>query len=196
MVAIPATIRFTPEQFEAICAANPDLRLELTAAGELIEMPPTGGETGRRNSSLTAQLYVWNLQAQLGEVFDSSTAFRLPNGAIYAPDAAWLEQKRWEQLTPQQRQGFPPLAPNFVIELASPSDSLTDLRQKMLEYQENGVNLGWLILPETRQVEIYRGDRPDHNATVRPSETLQQPESLDGEDILPGFCLSLDPIWS
>jgi Uma2 family endonuclease len=118
MVAIPATIRFTPEQFEAICAANPDLRLELTAAGELIEMPPTGGETGRRNSSLTAKLYVWNLQAQLGEVFDSSTAFRLPNGAIYTPDVAWIERNRWEQLTPQQRQGFPPLAPNFVIELA------------------------------------------------------------------------------
>jgi Uma2 family endonuclease len=188
MVAIPPTIRFTPEQFEVICAANRDLRLELTATGELIEMPPTGGETGRRNSDLNLQLGLWNRQAQLGVVFDSSTAFRLPNGAIYAPDVAWIKRDRWAQLTPEQRQGFPPLAPDFVIELASPSDSPTLLRQKMLEYRENGVKLGWLILPEAGIIEVYR----DHSD----EETLQRPETLSGETVLPGFTLSLAAIWS
>ncbi len=181
-----STLELTDEQFVAICRHNPDLRLERSARGELIIMPPTGGETGRRNSKLGGQLWHWNEQYQLGEVFDSSTGFKLPNGAIRAPDAAWVHRDRWQALTPEQREKFVPLCPDFVIELRSSSDSLEEVRAKMCEYQENGLKLGWLIDPTTATVEVYRQQRSP--------ELLLQPDTLSGELILPGFTLDLTGI--
>lgn len=181
-----STLELTDEQFVAICRHNPDLRLERSARGELIIMPPTGGETGRRNSKLGGQLWHWNEQYQLGEVFDSSTGFKLPNGAIRAPDAAWVHRDRWQALTPEQREKFVPLCPDFVIELRSSSDSLEEVRAKMCEYQENGLKLGWLIDPTTATVEVYREQRSP--------ELLLQPDTLSGELILPGFTLDLTGI--
>ncbi|UZQ52845.1 Uma2 family endonuclease [Trichothermofontia sichuanensis B231] len=174
-----STLELTDEQFVAICRHNPDLRLERSARGELIIMPPTGGEAGRRNSKLGGQLWHWNEQYQLGEVFDSSTGFKLPNGAIRAPDAAWVHRDRWQALTPEQREKFVPLCPDFVIELQSSSDSLEEVRAKMCEYQENGLKLGWLIDPTTATVAVYREQRSP--------ELLLQPDTLSGELILPGW---------
>ena len=180
-------IRLTHEQFEQIAIANRDLRLELTADGELILMPPTGGNTGRRNSDLTYQVQAWNRQAQLGEVFDSSTVFRLPNGADRSPDVAWVRRDRWQALTPAERDSFPPICPDFVIELRSKTDSLKLLQAKMREYLENGCRLGWLINVQARQVEIYRPGQE--------TEVLVEARSLSGEQVLPGFVLDLSLIW-
>ena len=180
------TLELTDEQFEQICRHNRDLRFERTAAGELVVMSPTGGEKGRRNGGLTAQLWVWNQSRRLGEVFDSSTGFRLPNGATRSPDLAWVRQKRWQALTQQERRKFVPLGPDFVVELRSPSDELGDLQAKMQEYLENGVCLGWLIDPETQRVEIYRPGQP--------VEVLQNPATLSGESVLPEFVLDLSDI--
>ncbi|WP_013323292.1 Uma2 family endonuclease [Gloeothece verrucosa] len=187
-VYIPPTFKVTDEQFREIAAANRDLRLEKTATGELIVMPPTGGNTGRRNSDLGYQVYAWNKQANLGVVFDSSTAFVLPNGAIRSPDVAWIEREKWDSLTSEQQNEFPPLCPDFVIELRSKSDSLKDLREKMLEYLDNGAKLGWLIDPQNKQVEIYR--------PLQEVKIFNAPKSLTGEDILPGFVLDLTAIFS
>jgi Uma2 family endonuclease len=178
----------TVEQFEALAAANRDLRLERTSLGELIVNPPTGGESSQRNFSLITQLGIWlAANESLGEGFDSSGGFILPNGAIRSPDASWVRRERWEALTPQQRRGFVPLCPDFVMELRSASDSLTKLQEKMQEYLENGAQLGWLINPQNQQVEIYRPQQ-----TV---EVLDHPTELSGEDILPGFILNLRRIW-
>ena len=141
-------IKLTSEQFYQLCEENPDLKLERSANGELIAMPPTGGETGKRNVKVTTQLDLWNEQTELGEVFDSSTGFTLPNKADRSPDASWVEKSRWSALTPEQREKFIPLCPDFVIELVSPSDSLKKSQEKMQEYMENGCRLGWLINPE------------------------------------------------
>ena len=135
-------IRLTHEQFEQIALANPDLRIELSADGELSIMPPTGGNTGRRNADLTTDLNLWNRQTRLGVVFDSSTIFRLPNGAERSPDAAWIILERWNALTQKEQDSFPPLCPDFVIELRSKTDSLKPLQAKMQEYQDNGCRLG------------------------------------------------------
>lgn len=167
------------EQFQQLCIANPDLRLERTATGELVIMPPTGGETGRQNSQLNFQVQLWNQQYQLGEVFDSSTGFILPNGATRSPDLAWVEKSRWQVLTPEQREKFVPLCPDFVIELVSPSDSVQKTRQKMEEYRANGCRLGWLINRQDKQVEIYR---LNHNV-----EVFNLPVTLKGEDVLNHF---------
>ena len=180
-------IKLTPDQFYQLCAANPDLQLERNAEGELIVMPPTGGETGKRNSSINAQLWLWNQKTQLGEVFDSSTGFTLPNKADRSPDVAWLEKSRWLALTSAQREKFIPLCPDFVVELRSASDALKPLQNKMKEYQENGAKLGWLIDPKNQRVEIYR---PDQEV-----EILENPTTLSGENILPGFILDLTSIW-
>ncbi len=181
-------LQVTQEQFEALSAANRDLKLERTAEGELIVNPPTGGESGKRNFSITGQLARWYEEHEdLGEGFDSSTGFRLPNGADRSPDASWLNRERWESLTPQQRKGFVPLCPDFVVELRSESDSLPNLQAKMREYIDNGAKLGWLIDPQNRQVEIYR---PETEV-----ELLENPSSLSGEDILPGFVLNLKRVW-
>jgi Uma2 family endonuclease len=180
-------IRLTHEQFEQIALANCDLRLELTAHGELIIMPPTGGNTARRNADLTTDLNLWNRQTKLGVVFDSSTVFQLPNGAERSPDAAWVSRERWNALTQQQKDTFPPLCPDFVIELRSKTDSLKTLQEKMQEYIDNGCRLGWLINYQNRQVEIYRPGRE--------KEVLSFPQTLSGEEVLPGFILELQTIW-
>ena len=181
-------IKLTSEQFYQLCEENPDLKLERNANGELIAMPPTGGETGKRNVKLTTQLDVWNEQTELGEVFDSSTGFTLPNGADRSPDVSWVEKSRWSALTPEQREKFIPLCPDFVIELVSPSDSLKKSQEKMQEYMENGCRLGWLINRKKREVEIYR---PGQDV-----EVLQSPLILSGENVLPGFVLNLQKIWN
>lgn len=184
---IPEQLKVTPEQFAQLAIANRDLRLEQTATGELIVMPPTGGNTGKRNARFTARFIVWNDETQLGEVFDSSTAFRLPNGAARSPDVSWVQRERWEALTPEQQETFPPLCPDFVLELRSKTDSLKQLQGKMQEYLDNGASLGWLIDIQGQTVEIYR-----------PGEDVEQrikPDSLDGETVLPGFTLSLGYLW-
>ena len=150
-------------------------------------MPPTGGETGKRNSKLNLQLGIWNERTQLGEVFDSSTGFTLPNKADRSPDAAWLEKSRWLALTSAQREKFIPLCPDFVIELLSANDSLKKTQDKMQEYMENGCRLGWLINCKNQQVEIYR--------IGKEIEVLDTPNSISGEDVLPDFVLNLEQIW-
>ncbi len=150
------SLKLTDEQFFQLCQDNRDLRFERNSNGDIVIMPPTEGETSNRNSSINYQLYGWNLQNKLGVTFDSSTGFKLPNGADRSPDASWIPLEKWNNLTPQQRQKFLPLCPDFVIELRFPSDSLKTLQNKMKEYLENGTKLGWLINPKTKQVEIYR----------------------------------------
>ncbi|NJK39730.1 MAG: Uma2 family endonuclease [Oscillatoriales cyanobacterium RM1_1_9] len=185
---ISTILQVTPEQFEALAAVNRDLRLERTATGELIVNPPTGGESGQRNFGLITQLGTWlENNEHLGEGFDSSTGFVLPNGAILSPDASWIAGKRWQALTDQQRRSFVPLCPDFVVELKSPSDSLLKLQEKMQEYLENGAKLGWLIDPQKQQVYIYRPEQA--------VEILEQPMALSGETVLPGFELNLRRIW-
>ncbi|NEQ63619.1 MAG: Uma2 family endonuclease [Moorea sp. SIO4A1] len=182
-------LHVTQAQFESIAAANRDLRLERTAQGELIVNPPTGGESGKRNLSISTQLGNWfEAHEELGEAFDSSTGFKLPNGADRSPDASWVIRESWESLTPQQRKGFVPLCPDFVVELRSESDSLPKLQAKMREYMDNGARLGWLINPQKMQVEIYR---PGQEV-----EVLENPKQLSGEDILPGFVLNLKRVWT
>ncbi len=179
-------IQLSPEQFTSICHANPEAKLELTARGELVIVSPTGGETGNRNIKLLARLENWTERDGTGLAFDSSTMFRLPNKAFRSPDGAWIQLTRWNTLTDEQKRTFPPITPDFIIELRSSSDSLKELRDKMQEYIDNGVRLGWLIDPTNKQVEIYRIDRA--------SEIIANPTQLEGEDILPGFILSLDGI--
>ncbi|MGJ3248502.1 MAG: Uma2 family endonuclease [Elainellaceae cyanobacterium] len=179
-------IELTHEQFATLCRHNQDLRMERTATGELVIMPPTGGETGRRNLNLASQLWLWNQRSQLGEAFDSSTGFTLPNGATRSPDAAWVTKARWQTLTPEQRRSFIPLCPDFAVELLSPSDTLPGVRPKMQEYLENGLRLGWLIDPATKQVECYRAG---HTVDV-----LENPKELMGDPVLPGFVLDLSDI--
>ena len=181
-------IKLTSEQFYQLCEENPDLKLERNANGELIVMPPTGGETGKRNLTAGAQLWTWNEQTELGEAFDSSTGFTLPNKADRSPDVSWVEKSRWSALTPEQKDKFIPLCPDFVIELLSPSDSLKKTQEKMQEYLENGCRLGWLINRKKREVEIYR---PGQDV-----EVLQSPLTLSGENVLPGFVLNLQKIWN
>lgn len=191
-VTIPQGFRITPEQFEQLADVEQLVRLELTARGELIVMSPTGGTAGRKNSRLTQKLRNWADQNGQGEVFDSSTVFVLPSGARRSPDVSWIELERWNQLTPAQQDGFPPLAPDFVIELVSPSDLKSqryqDLQAKMQEYLDNGVKLGWLIEPSAKTVEIYRSRQP--------VEILNNPQSLSGESVLPGFTLDLTEIFT
>jgi Uma2 family endonuclease len=180
-------ISLSDEQFYDLCAKNPELKLERAATGELVIMSPTGGETGRYNSNLNLELGLWNRQTKLGIVFDSSTGFKLPNGANRSPELAWIPQSRWDALTPIERKRFLPLCPDFVVELLSPSDTWEDLQIKMAEYQANGTCLGWLLDPETKRVAIYR--------SAQPVELLQNPSVLFGEEVLPGFALHLKNIW-
>ena len=181
-------IKLTAEKFYQLCEENPALKLERNANGELIVMPPTGGETGKTNSKFNLQIGLWNEQTELGEVFDSSTGFTLPNKADRSPDVSWVEKSRWSALTPEQKDKFIPLCPDFVIELLSPSDSLKKTQEKMQEYMENGCRLGWLINRKKREVEIYR---PGQDV-----EVLQSPLTLSGENVLPGFVLYLQKIWN
>ncbi len=180
-------IKLTRKQFYKLCETNPELKLERNAQGELIVMPPTGGETGRSNVNLILQVAKWNEEKQLGEVFDSSTGFTLPSGADRSPDVSWVEKSRWDALTKEQKEKFIPLCPNFVIEIISPSDNLKKLQNKMQEYIENGCRLGWLINRKKQEVEIYR--------LGKEVEVLQLPQTLSGEDVLPGFVLNMQKIW-
>jgi Uma2 family endonuclease len=184
---VPPAVGLTDEQFYQLCIANEPWQLELTPAGELIIMPPTGGESGIRNSDITTDLNLWNRQTKLGKVFDSSTEFKLPSGAYRCPDAAWVKLERWQALTKEEQKRFPPLCPDFVVELRSESDILAKLRLKMQEYQDNGARLGWLIDPQTPLVEIYRSQQ---NVEVL-NFSLDNPPQLFGEEVLPGFILDL-----
>jgi Uma2 family endonuclease len=186
-ITIPQTFKVTHEQFQQIAAVNRDLRLERTATGELIVMAPTGSETGNRNLDISGQLWLWNRQTKLGIAFDSSSGFQLPNGADRSPDASWVKLERWQTLTPKEQQGFAPLCPDFVVELRSKSDNMEPLREKIEEYIANGARLGWLIDRKNQKVEIHRCDRD--------VEILDNPNTLSGEDVLPGFVLDLTDIW-
>ncbi|MGK7886134.1 MAG: Uma2 family endonuclease, partial [Crocosphaera sp.] len=168
---------------------NRDLRFERNSNGDILIMPPTGGETGNRNIEIAYQVQAWSRQNKLGIAFDSSTGFKLPNKADRSPDASWIPLEKWNNLTPQQRQKFLPLCPDFVIELRSPSDSLKTLQNKMKEYLENGTKLGWLINPKTKQVEIYRQGK---DVEILDNDN---PKTLSGEDVLPDFVLDLKLIW-
>jgi Uma2 family endonuclease len=184
-----STVKFTAEQFDRVCEANPDRSFELTAAGVLVEMPPVGVESGNRESEIGADLAIWNRQTKLGKVFSSSTIFTLPNGSKRSPDAAWVELSRWEAVSREERKKFARLVPDFVIELRSETDKLPKLQEKMVEYRDNGVRLGWLINPQQQQVEIYRLGNEG-------ADVLAAPMTLNGEDVLPGFTLDLSPIWT
>jgi Uma2 family endonuclease len=178
--------RFSDREFAQFCRAFPDLRVERTALGELVVMAPAGADASGRNAALVEQLRAWSRARRLGKVFESSAGFTLPNGAIRSPDASWIADDRWNALTPRDRRGFAHVCPDFVAELRSPSDSLRELRAKMREYCSQGAQLGWLIDPLRKVVEIYR---PRQGA-----RTLTSPHSVSGEAVLPGFTLDLTEI--
>lgn len=181
-------LKVSDEEFEQIVRANESWKLEQTAEGELVVVAPTGGSSGWRNLDLLTQFGAWvKRNWEFGKGFDSSTLLVLPNGAKRSPDASWVTQKRWDSLTPKQQDGYPPLCPDFVVELCSPTDSIQELRVKMHEYMKNGARLGWLINPQDRSVEIHRMGMD--------VEVLQSPATLSGEDVLPGFVLDLRGIF-
>jgi Uma2 family endonuclease len=177
----------TPEQYEQLVYKHRDLWLELTSSGELIIMPPTGLETGTRNADLTYQLRAWTKKDGSGICFDSSTIFALPNGARRIPDGAWVKREKWDRLTKQQQERFGPLCPDFVVELRSSTNRVAQLHEKVLEYIENGASLGWLIDPSERRVYVYH---PDHELVI-----LENPETVCGDPLLPGFTLNLTELW-
>ncbi|MEA5503470.1 Uma2 family endonuclease [Halotia wernerae UHCC 0503] len=176
-------VELTDEQFYRLCHANRDLQLERTANGELVIMPPVGGSSGNREASLISLVWLWNQQTGLGKVFSSSTIFKLPRGGDCSPDVAWVKLDRWEALTTEEQEKFPPICPDFVIELRSRTDALKPLQEKMQEYLNSGLCLGWLINSQDEQVEIYR----PHQAV----EIVAFPINLSGEDVLPEFVLNL-----
>ena len=187
----PADLRLSADQFALVCAANPEAVLELDASGQLIQMTPTGGETGARNSRLLLRLMAWTERVGGWLCFDSSTGFRLPDGSVLSPDASLVRLQRWHALTPEQRRGFPPLCPDLVVELASSSDQgprgLTALRHKMSAYQANGAQLGWLLIPEQQAVEVWP-------AQGKP-QRLEGVAELKGGALLPGLQIDLAEIW-
>ncbi len=190
---MPLVVKFrplypmTPDDFYEFCALNPDLVAELTAEGEIVFMSPSGGATGARNAKVIIALGQWANEDGHGVVFDSSTGFILANKAVRAPDAAWVRRSSLAKLTPSQKERFLPVTPDLVIEIASPSDRQSELQPKMEEYIVNGVQLGWLILPETRSVMVYRPGKE--------GELLSNIDSIAGDPVLPGFSLDLRPIW-
>jgi Uma2 family endonuclease len=184
----PPSMRVVNDQFFEFCQANKELRIERTAQGDCEIMAPTGGETGWRNSGLIAQLYNWAEREGSGVVFDSSSGFVLPNGAIRSPDVSWVKRARLAVLTSEQKQRFLPLCPDFVIELRSPSDNLKALQDKMQEYIENGASLGWLIDTETRQVLVFQ---PQQKLI-----SLEQPEVMSADEVLKRFELDMQKIWN
>jgi Uma2 family endonuclease len=191
---LPRDLRLTPEQFERVCQVNPEAVLELTAEGLLIVMTPTGGETSSRNGQLLYQLQVFCRRHKGWRLFDSSGGFRLPDGSVLSPDAALVLENRWQTLSPEQRRSFPPLCPDLVIELASPSDEghrgVKALRRKMEQYQANGARLGWLLLPQERAVEIWRGGQQGM------AERLDNASRVDGSELAEGLELDLEEIWA
>ena len=176
--------RMSEDEFFAFCQANSQLKFERRADGTITYMALTGGATGSRNSELLTDLTIWNRQARAGKVFDSSTGFRLPDGAVRSPDAAWVNAAAWQALSAEQQRKFPPLCPDFLVELLSPSDSVPDMTPKMQEYIANGCRLAWLIDPKTETARIFRAD-----GSVSVVKTFA--ETLSGEDVLPGFSFAL-----
>ncbi|MEA5532891.1 Uma2 family endonuclease [Crocosphaera sp. XPORK-15E] len=181
------SFQLTDDQFYQLCQDNRDLRFERNSNGDMVIMPPTGGETSNRNLKIIQQLGIWTDKNKTGIAFDSSGGFTLPNGADRSPDASWIPLEKWNNLTAEERRKFLPLCPDFVIELRSPSDNLKPLQDKMKEYLDNGTRLGWLINRKAQQVEIYRQGKE--------VEILDNPKTLSGEDILPDFILDLELIW-
>jgi Uma2 family endonuclease len=186
-VNFPAIVKMTQAQFYEFCQANQELRIERTAQGEVIVMPPAFSDTGNRNFNIALQLGVWAEQNGTGIGFDSSAGFTLPNGATRSPDASWIKLERWNALTAVEQASFAPICPDFAIELRSASDTLISLQTKIQEYIDNGASLGWLIDRKNRQVYIYRPDRSP--------EVLKQPEFVTGDPELPGFVLKMAKIW-
>jgi Uma2 family endonuclease len=184
----PVLSRLSDEEFYEFCRLNPELRIEQTRDGDLVIMPPTGGNTGRRNLSLAVRLWNWTEADGTGVAFDSSTAFKLPDGATRSPDASWIRRERWEALTEAERDRFSPICPDFVLELRSPSDTPAMLREKMLEYIECGARLGILIDPYTRLVEVYR---PGAEPVV-----LEGPPAVSADPEMPGLVFQLDGLWA
>jgi Uma2 family endonuclease len=179
--------RLTEEQFEELCRNNRDLKFEMSSKGELIIVPPTSPESGWRNSDLIIDIGNWSRKDKTGIVFGSSTMFTLPNGAKRSPDVSWMTKEKWESVSPSERRKFSRVVPDFVIELLSPTDNLLDAQEKMREYIENGVRLGWLIDPLEQKVHIYRADGE--------IEILDNPEKVSGEGVLQGFELNVRQIW-
>ena len=188
-------LRFTPAQFAELCAANPEAVLELAADGHLIEMTSAGGETGRRNNRLTFQLELWARRSGTWCVFDSSTGFLLPDGSVLSPDASAVRLERWQALSQAEREGFPPLCPDLVVELASPSDSLPTLRRKMAAYMANGARLGWLLVPAQRAVEIWQAADGAARTGGMGSQRLERATTLDGAAAGLDLVLDLNDIW-
>ena len=180
-------LALTPEKYFRLCRDNPELRFELTAEKELIVMSPTGGRNGARNTDVTRQLATWAIGDATGVVFDSSTEFQLPNGAFRSPDVSWVRRDRWDTLSDEEQETFPPICPDFLIEIRSRSDSPSELVAKMEEYISNGAKLAWLIDPYARKTYIYR-------AGEAPAE-LDEPRSVSGDSVLPRFVLDLASIW-
>jgi Uma2 family endonuclease len=188
VLQIPSSIQLTDEQFFEFCQVNRDLRIERNQFGELVIMPPTGSETGNREGNIFGQLWVWSEQDGTGITFSSSTGFKLSTGAERSPDASWIKLERWNTLSGKQQQKFAPICPDFVVELKSPSDNLQTLKEKMEEYMnEPGIQLGWLIDRKHRQVYIYRPGLSE--------ECLDNPATVSGGLILPGFILNMSKIW-
>ena len=182
-----SAIEMTDEQLVQFCADNGELRIELTAERELIVMPPAFPISGMKNNAISAQIYIWSKQDGTGISFDSSAGFTFPNGAMRSPDASWIARERWDSLEEDELSKFTHIAPDFVVELRSHSDSPAMLQAKMAEYIENGVKLGWLIDPFQRQVHVYRPGQA--------VEILDEPETVSGDPFLPGFTLNLLEIW-
>lgn len=188
MLTLPRTLHLTPVQFSAVCAANPEAVLELDADGTLIEMTPTGGSTGARNTALLAQLHAWARSSCDWLVFDSSTGFLLPDGSVRSPDASAVRLERWHALSEAERDGFPPLCPDLVVELASPSDPTEALRRKLATYLANGARLGWLLLPQTRSVEVWE-------AGATAPRVLTGPARLEAGPEFPSLVIDPQQIW-
>jgi len=186
-INLKPTFNLTDDTFMEICHYNKEINFEKTAKGDLIIMSPTGSETGEKNWTISGQLWAWNNRYKLGIGFDSSTGFKLPNGATRSPDVSWIKKERWETLTKDEKRKFAPICPDFVIELLSVNDDWDEGKAKMQEYLENGIKLGWLIDSEKKKVAIYRVDQE--------IEILDQPQSLLGENILPEFVLDLTDIF-
>ena len=188
VLQMPPELQMTDEQFFKFCQINRGLRIERNKLGQISIMPPTGSETGNRENNILGQLWVWSEQDGTGITFSSSTGFKLSTGAERSPDACWIKLDRWNTLSPQQQQRFAPICPDFVVELRSSSDNLKPLQEKMVEYmQEPGIQLGWLIDRKHQKVYIYH---PGLEV-----ECLDNPATVSGEGVLPGFVLNMSKIW-
>ena len=193
MLTLPRSLSLTPDQFAAVCAANPEAVLELDTDGTLIEMTPTGGSTSTRNTRLLMRLQLWADRQGGWKVFDSSGGFLLPDGSIRSPDASLVRQERWLALSEAERDGFPPLCPDLVLELASPSDQPEPLRLKMASYISNGAQLGWLLLPRQRSVEIWNADPTTREARF---SAINDASRLEAAGEFPGLVIDLEEIWA